>query len=231
MKPWWMSILNRMKSISGYICKILLLAVAIPAVHGQDTLRTYGPRFGIDVARFVYYFADPAEIGAEASVDLEVYPNIYPVVELGYNSINTEEESFDYASSGPYLRIGADYNLLPVNDRSIHHSTTIGFRYGLSTFSHQAENVLVPSDYWGDLVIDSYENSLTGHWIELVGGLKTELVPNFFLGWNIRYRILLNPEMDPLVTPDLVPGFGNGATNRVFGITYSILYKLPLLKR
>ena len=220
-----------MKNISGYICKILLLILTVSGLQGQDTLRTYGPRFGLDVARFVYFFADPAEIGAEASVDVEVYPNIYPVAELGYNSIDTEEEFFDYRSSGPYLRIGADYNLLPVTDRSIHHSTTIGFRYGISTFSHRVENLLVPSNYWGDLIIDSYENTLVGHWIELVGGLKTELVPNFFLGWNIRYRILVNPNMDPLVTPDLVPGFGSGTTNRAFGISYYVLYKLPLLKR
>lgn len=203
----------------------------IQPTAGQDTLRTYGPRIGIDLARFAYIFATPSETGAEFSVDVEIYKNIFPVFELGYNHISESEDLFEYASGGTYARAGIDYNLLPVKDRSVHHNILVGFRYGVSIFSHSVENVLIPSDYWGDFVLDSYENSLTGNWLELVGGIKTEVASNFFLGWSVRYKILLNPEMDPLVPPQLIPGYGSGAENRGFGISYSILYKIPLFKR
>lgn len=220
-----------MKSTSGYIFRTGLFLLLIQPVAAQDTLRTYGPRIGVDVSRFIYYFTDPAEIGAEFSADLEVYQNVFPVFELGYSNGSLKGDSYDYSSGGPYMRIGADYNLLPIKDRSIHHSITIGFRYGLSTFSHHAENVTVPNSYWGDLFIPTYDNTLAGNWIELVGGMKAEVATNFFLGWMIRYRILLNPQMDPLVTPRLVPGYGNGILDRGFGISYSLFYKIPLLKR
>jgi hypothetical protein len=200
-------------------------------LSGQDTLRTYGPRFGLDLARFAFILADPSEIGAEASVDFEIFRNLYPVIELGYNSISESEELFKYSAAGIYGRAGFDYNFLNLNDRSQHHSFTVGARYGISLFSHKAEDIYIQNPYWGDFVSNTYEKDLKGHWVELVGGIKAELVPNLFMGWSLRYKILLNPDMDPLVNPQLVPGFGTGGNDRSFGISYSIFYKIPLIKK
>ena len=239
-----------MKYISGSISKAALLLIAL-ALCGpswgqdsgkearkeprqpasRDTLRTFGPRFGIDLARFLYLIADPSEIGAEVSADFEIYRNIYPVFELGYNSIDDSQEQYDYASSGSYGRLGIDYNILPVKNRSQHHSITVGFRYGMSVFKHSFENVVIPGGYWGDYMPGPYENNMTGHWSELVGALKTEVLPNFFLGFSLRYKILLNPDMDPLLVPELIPGYGNTGENMAFGFTYSVFYKIPLIKK
>lgn len=231
-----------MKYISGSISKTVLLLFALAffgpvsgqeskQVSSKDTLRTFGPRFGIDLARFLYILADPSEKGVEVSADFEIYKNIYPVFELGYNSIDDSQELFDYASSGSYGRLGIDYNILPQKDRSIHHAVSVGFRYGMSVFKHRAENALIPGEYWGDYMPGPYENNLTGHWFEVVGALKTEVLPNFFLGFSLRYKILLNPEMDPLMIPELVPGYGTTGEDRAFGLTYSVFYKIPLIKK
>ena len=231
--------MKKMKNISGSISKavLLLLVMALSGVlHAQegsekDTLRTYGPRFGIDLARLLYLIADPPQTGAEIYADFEIYRNIYPVFELGYNNMSDSQESFNYSSSGSYGRAGIDYNVLSLKDRSSHHTITVGFRYGMSPFKHEVTEVFVRNDYWGDYVPEPYENSLTGHWIELVGGMKAEVLTNFFLGWSIRYKILLNPEMDPLMTPEMIPGYGSGAEDSVFGFTYTIAYKIPLFKK
>jgi len=221
--------------ISGSISKAGLLVLLIltlwrPA-SGQDTLRTYGPRFGLDLARFAFILADPSELGAEVSVDFEIIRNLYPVIELGYNSIAESEDYFKYAASGFYGRIGLDYNLINLKDRSQHHAFTFGARYGISVFSHSAEDIYIPNPYWGDYVSETYEKDLTGHWIELVAGIKAELVPNLFMGWSLRYKFLLNPGMDPQVQAQMVPGYGNGGKDSGFGISYSIFYKIPLLKK
>ena len=108
-----MQCLNRMKNISGYIISSVLLLVLFQPLTGQDTLRTYGPRIGIDLARFAYIFADPSEIGAELSVDFEVYKNLFPVFEIGYNTISETGELFNYSAGGTYARAGVDYNFLP----------------------------------------------------------------------------------------------------------------------
>lgn len=225
-----------MKHISGFGSKaalvlILCLALGQPAAGQNDTLRTYGPRFGLDLARFAYVLAEPSEIGAEVSLDFEVIRDLYPVVELGYSSIFENEDFFDYSAGGAYGRVGIDYNLINLKDRSEHHSFTIGMRYGISIFNQEASNIIVPNPYWGDYLRSSYEKSLKGHWAEIVAGVKAEMLPNLFMGWSLRYKILLNPEMDPLVPPYLVPGFGSGGKDTNFGISYSIFYKIPLIKK
>ena len=219
----------RLKSISAFIFSLLLFNSA--EMLSQDTLRTYGPRFGFDLARFAYLLSDPIEIGAEASADFEIYKNIYPVFELGYNSMSFNEEAFSYSSSGTYGRIGMDYNLLPVKDRSVHHSIFLGTRYGISRFKHQAENIIVPNAYWGDLQIDEYSNSMTGQWLEITGGIKAEIMNNFFIGWTVRYKFLLSKGKDEVMSPYMIPGYGKGGSGRAFGISYSIYYKIPLFKK
>ena len=218
-----------LKSISGYIFSLIFLFSIESA--GQDTLRTYGPRFGIDLARFAYLLTDPKEVGAEASFDVEIYKNVFPVLEIGYNTISEEQETFSYSAGGPYGRLGIDYNLLPMKDRSVHHSIFVGGRYGLTHFQHQAENIVIPNSYWGEYYMAEYSSKVTGHWIEIVGGVKTELVNNFFMGWTIRYKVLLNPGMDEVMEPFLVPGYGRGNSTSSFGLSYWIMYKIPVLKK
>ena len=236
--------LKRMKNISGSICKamlpVLILALSEPVcgqevtarkVSEQDTLRTYGPRFGVDLSRFLYLLADPPQVGAEVSADFEIYKNIYPVVELGYNTVSESKDLFDYQAGGNYLRAGFDYNILPVKDRSVHHAITVGLRYGISQFTHKSENVFISGTYWGDYYPETYENSLKCQWLEVAGGMKAEVLPNLFLGWYIRIKFIIKLDDDPVMVPEMIPGYGNGGENRVFGISYSVSYKIPLLKK
>lgn len=218
-------------STSVSIFSILLLVCLVPSLHGQDTLHTYGPRIGLNLAPFVGYFTDPRVIGAEASLDVELFPNLYPIFELGFSTTSDSVQETSYSSGGVYARLGLDYNLLKALDRSQHHAITAGFRYGTSIFKHQTENITVESDYWGTHRVNNYENNLSGHWIELVGGITAELANNFFIGWTVRYKILINPGMDPQIVPLLVPGYGKGSSKRGFGFSYSLLYKIPLFKK
>ena len=164
-------------------------------------------------------------------MDFEIYKNFYPVLELGYSSTSASEETFDYESAGNYARAGIDYNILKLKDRSEHHIMTVGFRYGISLFKHSSENVLIYSDYWGDYISEPHENSLRGHWIELVLGIKVEVVSNLYMGWLLRYKFLLNQDMDPVMIPAHIPGYGNGANTSTFGFSYSIFYMIPLIKK
>ncbi|MBN2698934.1 MAG: hypothetical protein JXR52_08915 [Bacteroidales bacterium] len=217
------------RSISGFIFSLILLSSF--KATAQDTLRTFGPRLGIDMARFAYLFADPRQKGTALSLDFEVYKNIYPALELGFNSTAFERETFSYASRGFFGRIGLDYNLLPVKDRSVHHIIYAGTRYGTGLFSHRAEHIITPDNYWGDYVRDEYRNNLTGHWLELNAGIRTEVADNFFMGWTVRYMFLISAGKDEIMTPYLVPGYGRADFNRSAGISYWIMYRIPLIKK
>ena len=236
--------LKRMMYISGSFSKTALLLlllsllgkVSAQEVAGQevskkDTLRTFGPRFGVDLAPFIYYFTEPKIVGAEVSVDFEIYKNLYPVFEFGYSSTSESKETFDYESLGNYARVGVDYNLLKAKDRAWHNTMSIGFRYGASLFKQSSDNVLIFSDYWGNYMPDPHESNLMAHWLELTGGIKVEIVPNLYIGWLLRFKFLLNPDMDPVMIPALIPGYGNGADVRTFGFSYSVFYMIPLIKK
>jgi len=192
--------------------KVSAQEVAGQEVSKKDTLRTFGPRFGVDLAPFIYYFTEPKIIGAEVSMDFEM-------------------ETFDYESLGNYARVGVDYNLLKAKDRAWHNTMTVGIRYGMSFFKQNSDNVLISSDYWGDYRPDPYESNLKAHWLELTGGIKVEIVPNLYMGWLLRFKFLLNPDMDPVMIPALIPGYGNGADVRTFGFSYSVFYMIPLIKK
>ena len=58
-----------------------------PPCTRRSTLRTYGPRIGFNLAPLIGYFTDPQVIGADASLDFEIYRNIYPVFELGFGTL------------------------------------------------------------------------------------------------------------------------------------------------
>lgn len=206
------------------------MALLVP-VSGQDTLRTYGPEIGVDISGLAHLFASPPRFGAGANLSLGITPDLYPAIELGYSGMSDSVDGSAYSSAGMYGRIGLDYNILPLSDPSVHHRVYFGFRYALSVFRHQAENIRIPGEYWGDYVIEQYENSLQAHWLELVGGVRAEVLPNFFMGWSVRYAILLNPDMDPQITPLMIPGFGKGTENRALLFTYTLAYKIPILKK
>lgn len=228
-----------MRNIFAYIFSGILFLLLHPSALGgqdpgkpvKDTMRTVGPRIGINLVPFVNYFTSPPVFGAEASLDFEIAENFFPVFEAGTASISDSIGEVSYSASGIYGRIGMDYNLLPPKDRSVQHAFTAGFRYGISLMQHKANNIRIPADYWGDYLLQRYENTLAAHWIELVGGIRAEVLPNFYLGWTIRYRILLNPGMDEQLTPLHIPGYGKGAEDRGIGFSYTVSYMFPIMKR
>ncbi|PID91379.1 MAG: hypothetical protein CSA96_08710 [Bacteroidetes bacterium] len=203
----------------------------IRAQEAGDTLRSYGPRFGIDIGRLAYVIGYPPQLGSAVFLDFEVSKNIYPVLELGYSSSHVDSTSWDYNSSGFFALAGIDYNLLHNAGRSEHHTITAGLRYGFSNFSQDISNIIVHDGIWGDYSAPDHRAELHAHWIEILAGMRAEVAPNFFLGWHLRYRFLLNPEMDPLVSPLHIPGYGKGSAVKSFGLSYSLAYKIPLFKR
>ncbi|MEZ5070424.1 MAG: DUF6048 family protein [Bacteroidales bacterium] len=169
------------RNICSCICSAGLLLILSLGAQAQDTLRTHGPRFGVDVLRAAYYFADPSETSLSFFADMEVRPNLYPVVEVGYSRTSVDSALYSYRSSGIYATAGLDYNFLKNADRRIHHSMTLGFRYGISPFRQNLDNVMVPSGYWGDGVTQYQQQGLTGHWVESSGRHESQKSCQFFL--------------------------------------------------
>ena len=197
----------------------------------NDTLRTVGPRFGIDLSRFVVMPFVPEIRSFEFSVDFEVKPNIYPVFEAGFATVSFSDTNYSYDGSGIYFRAGIDYNMLELEKRNDYSMGFIGARYCISLNRFSADNIILPDPYWGDLNTSIAEQSGHNHWIEVAAGIRVELFNNLFMGWSARGRVMLYKSKFEQMIPYYVPGFGDPERRASWDINYSVYYKIPMLKR
>jgi len=221
-----------MRKISGYFFSLLMLLLYSAAGFSQtDTNRTVSLRIGFDVSRLSLYYFQPERKALEFSGDMELYKNVYPAIEIGWNNIALKKDSlYNYYSNGLYSRIGVDYNFLKPESINDNEMFIMGIRYGFSLFNNLANSIRIKDNYWGNFNGDISRKSLSAHWVEFVAGFRTELFKNFYLGWTLRGRMLLAKTKDNETGPYWIPGFGKGSAKSAVGFNYSIFYSIPLYK-
>ena len=223
------------KSILRYFYKILICSIialfSLVASGQDDTLRTIGPRFGVDLSRFIMIPLIPEIKTFEFSVDYEIKPNLYPFFEAGLSTISFGDTNYSYSGSGIYFRAGIDKNMLELEQHNDYSMGFLGVRYGLSLNKFSAENIILEDPYWGDLNTSISEQSGHNHWIEVAAGIRVEIFKNFFMGWSARGRVMLYKSKFDQMIPYYVPGFGDPSGRASWDINYSIYYKIPIIKR
>jgi hypothetical protein len=165
-------------------------------------------------------------LSSEVSVDVNLRNRFFPVLEVGYGKTDAEKNSISYKSSAPYFRIGMNYNMM-FRKKSMSH-LYLGARYGFSVLSYDVKGPALEDDiYSGEVPSFEYTGEKTNaHWMELLFGIRAQIHKNFLMGWSLRYKAKLSIKENASTTPWYIPGFGeNKSTN--FGVTYSLIYKLP----
>lgn len=219
-----------------YINVLVLLLLATPSFAQKPkkeikTPGTYYPLYngvtvGVDLYGVGSKILGGKSIGSEVSIDVNLKNRFMPVVEAGYASIDTEEEGAVYKSAAPYFRIGMNYNTM--FKRNSPNFLYVGARYGFCAANYDVKSAPLKDGLWpGEIPFDYQNEHTNAHWMELILGVKAQVYKNFMMGWSIRYKSRLSVSENPHSTPYYIPGFGeNNTTN--FGITYSLIYKLPL---
>ena len=224
-----------MKKISRYIISLALLLLPV-ICYAEDTIRypvneMKGVRVGVDFSKFVFPFLFNYErSGFEASVDVHVSKNMFAIVEAGWLHVNLARTDFLYKQFGTYGKIGIDYNLLKHKVPNINDMVYGGVRYGFSQFNHQAERITIPGYYWQpDLRRETIPlSSMNAHWLELLFGVKAEVLKNFYIGMSFRLKFRLIPPKDEFSIPYMIPGYGNGYEKSAISITYYLSYNISL---
>ncbi len=218
------------RHILKYLCLSLIFSTFGHTGYSQ-VKRTKGPRIGFDVSHLVRRYFEPGHKVYAFSLDYEIDLDYFPVVEFGLFETHKSQETLDYSSNGFFCKAGLDYNLTNVKGPWDHDIFFSGFRLGFSQFNHQASDILIRNDYWGDYQIDEISsNKLRAFWFSAVLGMKVELTENLFIGWSLRGRIMLAKDRDPDMPPDMIPGYGKGDSSSNLGIQYFVSFRVPLLK-
>ena len=193
----------------------------------DNFIRMRGVRVGMDLTRPVQYlWVKGKRYGSEFSADMELWPNLFPVFESGYDIMKIETNYINYTGKGSYSRIGIDYNLMEAINKNEKDIFYVGLRYGFTLANQQVNNYLIDT-YWGTTTGQFANQRYFAHWGEIVLGLKGEIFRNFYMGWTIRGKVRMNHADLGMPPVYFIPGFGKADKKFTLDFTYSIYYNLP----
>ena len=193
----------------------------------DNYIRMKGIRIGSDISRpFQDYWTKGNRYGSEFSVDMELWPNLFPVFESGVDILKLKTNYIDYRSSGSYSRIGIDYNMLQAENKNDKNIFFLGLRYGF-VFARQQVNSYSIGSYWAPITGRFGSQNYSAHWGEFLIGMKGEILPNFYMGWTIRGKIKINCKELSMPSAYFIPGYGKADNGFNADFTYSVYYNLP----
>lgn len=196
----------------------------------------YGLRLGVDLSKPLRTILQDNYRGLEIMGDYRVYDNYYLAAELGNEQIPFDADNLKVTAEGSYIKIGADYNAYD-NWAGMENIIFVGARVGLATFSQTLEEYQIyqVDQYFPPTIIDGpFETSgLTATWIELMAGLKVEVLQNLYLGANVQLKRMITQKSPPTMDNLVVPGFNRTYDESDFGVGfgYNISYLIPLYKK
>ena len=247
-----------MKKELIYICIISMLWVA--GLKAQTATRTtsqttialpekqeapvykqrYGLRVGADLSKLVRPFFDKDYYGLELVGDYRLTTNYYFAAELGHEKRSKNEDFYTYTTQGQFLRAGFDYNTYG-NWYGMENMIYGGARDGISLVSQDLTSYTIHKDnqYWTENIIGSDPSFLkkydgrTAHWLELVVGIKAELLHNLYAGASVRVGLLVAQTNNSGFPNYYIPAFGRVHEGSRFGVgfNYTLSYLIPLYKK
>ena len=198
----------------------------LPVYHGWSV--------HLDIASPLMNLIHGKVYGAEAQFDVNIYNRVFPILEFGYADVTgTLPSDATYQTSAPYVRVGLNYGLLrPFNRKGKHRSLNcypfVGVRYAMAFMNYQINNVLITDDYWGAERKESYEKPFVySGWLELVGGVRINLVKGFTMGWSVRFKTLVHTTAENKAYVWYVPGYGKSDGN-AFTFNYTLGYTFSI---
>ena len=206
----------------------------------KDSVKThsFGLRVGTDVSKLVKSVLIDDYTAFEINADYKFSKRYYLAGAFGNENRTNDETQVNYTTKGSYFNVGVDYNAYE-NWLDMDNAIYVGLRYGVSTFSHTLNSYSIYNSnggYWEEVGYNTNSQKFDGntaHWLELIVGLKAEVLNNLYLGVNVQLkRLVANNEPDGFNNL-YIPGFGRtyDGSNWGVGFGYSISYFIPFYKK
>ena len=195
----------------------------------------YGIRIGLDFSKQIRMLTEDYK-GLSLYGDVKIKERLFIVSELGSDEKELRTDNLRSKFSGNYIKAGLNYNLYN-NLPGLNNEIYVGFRFATSKFKSEiSEYIIYNKDrFWSqDPIFDNIINKgLNANWIELIIGINAELVNNLFIGLSLRLNRMLNQKKPENFTNLYIPGFNKVTENNNFGtgLTYSLIYQIPIIKK
>ena len=195
----------------------------------------YGIRIGLDFSKQIRMLTENYK-GLSLYGDVKIKERLFIVSELGSDEKELRTDNLRSKFSGNYIKAGLNYNLYN-NLPGLNNEIYVGFRFATSKFKSEiSEYIIYNKDhFWSqDPIFDNIINKgLNANWVELIIGINAELLNNLFVGLSLRLNRMLNQKKPENFTNLYIPGFNKVTENNNFGtgLTYSIIYQIPIIKK
>ena len=195
----------------------------------------YGIRVGIDLSKQIRMLTEEYS-GLSLYGDIKIKERLFIVAELGNDQKTIETENINSKLSGSYIKTGFNYNLYN-NLPGLNNEIYVGLRYSQSLFKNELIDYSIYNKdrFWNDQRILEYKefDNLKSSWIEFVVGFNSEIKNNLFMGLSLRLNRMLKQDIPENFTNLFIPGFNKVTENNNFGtgITYSVIYQIPIIKK
>lgn len=189
-----------------------------------------GLSIGLNIGTFIVTAIEPERIGLEATVRYRFNRKFFAVGELGYENVSFDREPLQYESNGSFLRIGGDYNIFNVDEIGNNDNLILGLRYGVALTEYSSNRFTIKDDYWGDYTNSLGSDTSNAHWAEVVLGLRSEILKNFYMGWSVRIRQIIALNQSSELEPYAIPGYGRRDNTTNLSFTYNLEYHFPFSK-
>ena len=217
---------------------IILFSVKNFSQTENDSLvvkNKYGIRIGLDFSKQIRMLTENYK-GLSLYGDVKIKERLFIVSELGSDEKELRTDNLRSKFSGNYIKAGLNYNLYN-NLPGLNNEIYVGFRFATSKFKSEiSEYIIYNKDhFWSqDPIFDNIINKgLNANWVELIIGINAELLNNFFMGLSLRLNRMINQKKPENFTNLYIPGFNKVTENNNFGtgLTYSLIYQIPIIKK
>ena len=204
----------------------------------KDSLRRVYPRypkltdvsFGVNILDPLLMAFGQRYAALDFSATLNMWNRLQPVVELGLGWANNNPDGMNFTYKGklsPFMRIGANYNVLFKNDPK--YQFFLGLRLGFSFFKYDITDINYHNGYWNEHLSPTIKGeSSHALWGSLVAGMRVHVWRNISAGWQVKYQGVFTYKKNTNSDPWFVPGFGK--RDRKFAFGFSVYYTLPLMR-
>jgi len=195
----------------------------------------YGLRIGTDLFKLSRNLWDDNYTGFEINGDYRWNKKMYIAAELGRDEMFKAEDRLSFTTKGQYLKIGLDYNMHN-NWMDLENMIYVGGRYGLSFHEQTLHSykIFTTDGYFeeNEIYPNLTSTGLHAHWLDLVGGIKTRLFNNVFMGFSVRISYLIYQKQPDGFENLYIPGYGEKFSGNIgASFNYSISYFIPLYKK
>ena len=211
--------------------------------YAQDSIpkytERYSIRFGIDMSKPIRSMIENDYKGLELTADYRITKKLYLAAEVGMEDKRVVSETLDFQTSGEYIKLGVDFNLFN-NWEGMENMLLTGFRLGTSTHGQQLNGYAVRQldQLWSEDLYKSLDqplmfDNLNANWIEIIAGVKVELLNNLYMGISVRMNYLINDKEVTNFSNLYIPGYNrvSEASPWGVGLNYTMMYQFPIYRR